>query len=145
MPVLRGGHPPKFSEEKLQIVSRINATSITDKGSVYEPDQDGTFTVPDHVGRELVSFSHWVELHVRLAELDAEKAAKDADPSTFAARLTELEKAVSDLIAGLEELQKAFAGAGELIESTVKKAFDALPVAVIEPQAKAPVKRTPRT
>lgn len=81
----------------MQIVSKIGATSHTVNGSVYAPNPEGIFEVPDHVGVEMVHFSHWVELHVRLAELDAEQALKNADPTLFGERIAALERTVAEL------------------------------------------------
>lgn len=81
----------------MKIRSTIGATTVSTHGDMFTVDKDGAFDVPDHVARDLVTFPQWEYEQQHAARLAAEKAKRDSDPATFAARLAALEEIVARL------------------------------------------------
>lgn len=81
----------------MRIVSTNGSVTVNVHGKTYRPDKGGVFEVPEDTGRELVGFPQWEDETTHLARMRAERKARDADPATFADRLTALEDAVAAL------------------------------------------------
>lgn len=93
----------------MRVASTINATSISHKGHVYEPDGGGVFDVPDDVAAELLTWPHYVPEYQAVETAAVEQARTDLDPAQLHRRVTDLENKQRDNAAlkkKLAELEK---------------------------------------
>lgn len=87
----------------MRIASTTTGThSLTHDGVTYEPDDDGLFEVPEHVGDELVGFTGWLPEHEAAELAAAEQAERDNDAGAQAQRIADLEARVDALEALLD-------------------------------------------
>lgn len=81
----------------MRIIPTINASSVSHDGTIYEPDEQGVFDVPEHVGAELCRFGHWEPEHIATANADRAAAQAAVDPQAMHEAIVELDARISAL------------------------------------------------
>lgn len=81
----------------MRIVSNIDSDKIVYGETVYKASPDGTFEVPEEVGRDLTAYPHWDLEWVAQAREIQRQREEDADPSATGRRVRELEARVVEL------------------------------------------------
>ena len=72
----------------MRLYSRIDANAVSHAGQLYKPGDEGAFDVPEHIGRELVTFHAggrplWETDISRQNRLIGDEMARRKDPATL--------------------------------------------------------------
>lgn len=105
----------------MRIASTIGATSLSHDGETYDPDEQGLFEVPQHVGEHLTRFEHWIPESAAVDERIAQEERDRLDPVRHQERIEQLERdhadmleLIEDLTGRIEQLEKRPSAAEEL-------------------------------
>jgi hypothetical protein len=94
----------------MRVISKTNASFIEyppNSGTVYEPEDDGVFDLPEPVARELARkhASHWVLEAANTASMSRDRAVKLRNPRVSGDAIARLEDRVAELEAWRAEIE----------------------------------------
>lgn len=81
----------------MRIVSTIGTSSVVHDGTTYSAESDGTFVVPEEIGRELTGFPIWLEEWQAQERDRAAQRETDTNADRQAERIRALEEQVAEL------------------------------------------------